>query len=96
MSQPPGFVDPLTPHYLCKLHESLYGLKQVPRAWFENFTTHFSTYKFITSPADPSLFVRSVKGSLTILLCMLMISLLLVMIHHTSLLLSLSFIILLK
>jgi hypothetical protein len=27
MKQPPGFVDPRFPHYICKLDKSLYGLK---------------------------------------------------------------------
>ena len=34
MKHPPGFVDPMLPHYVCKLDKSLYGLKQAPRAWF--------------------------------------------------------------
>lgn len=32
MQQPPSYVDPVHPHYICKLHKSLYGLKQAPRA----------------------------------------------------------------
>ena len=27
MQQPPGYVDPVNPSYVCKLHQSLYGLK---------------------------------------------------------------------
>ncbi|XP_047264675.1 uncharacterized mitochondrial protein AtMg00810-like [Capsicum annuum] len=34
MRQPKGFVHPDYPHYVCKLHRALYGLKQSPRAWF--------------------------------------------------------------
>ena len=33
MRQPPGFVDPVRPHHLCRLVKALYGLKQAPRAW---------------------------------------------------------------
>ena len=37
MHQPPGYVDPVHPNYVCKLQKSLYVLKQAPRAWFEQF-----------------------------------------------------------
>ncbi|GJT02327.1 ribonuclease H-like domain-containing protein [Tanacetum coccineum] len=32
MHQPPGFVDPNKPNYVCHLQRSLYGLKQAPRS----------------------------------------------------------------
>nr|GEV26426.1 hypothetical protein [Tanacetum cinerariifolium] len=32
MHQPPGFVDPNKPDYVCHLYRSLYGLKQAPRS----------------------------------------------------------------
>ena len=33
MAQPKGFVNPIFPTHVCKLHKALYGLKQAPRAW---------------------------------------------------------------
>lgn len=38
--QPPGFVDPSTPDYVCLLQKSLYGLKQAPRAWYQRFAAY--------------------------------------------------------
>jgi hypothetical protein len=32
MTQPPGFIHPNHPQYICKLHKEIYGLKQAPRA----------------------------------------------------------------
>jgi hypothetical protein len=34
MQQPPGFQDASRPNNVCKLHKSIYGLKQSPRVWY--------------------------------------------------------------
>ena len=41
MSQPPGFIDSSRPHYVCRLHESLYGLKQALRTSFTELKNFF-------------------------------------------------------
>lgn len=60
MQQPPRYVDPVHPNIVYKLKKSLYGLKQVPRAWFEKFTFHLLHLGFTTSLADSS-FSFSIK-----------------------------------
>ncbi|KAM6556114.1 hypothetical protein CsatB_003133 [Cannabis sativa] len=39
MYQPKGFEDSEKPDFVCKLHKSLYGLRQSPRAWFDKLKT---------------------------------------------------------
>ena len=39
MEQPPGFVAQRECGLVCRLHHSLYGLKQSPRAWFDRFSS---------------------------------------------------------
>jgi hypothetical protein len=34
MKQPPSFVDSSLPSHMCRLHKSLYGLKQALQAWY--------------------------------------------------------------
>lgn len=57
MTQPHGFVDPTRPHYVCKLHKALYGLKHAPRAWFRRISTFLISTGFTQSRADASLFI---------------------------------------
>ena len=57
MEQPPSYVDQQFPHHICRLHKSLYRLKQAPRAWFDRFTSQLLHLGFEASMADSSLFV---------------------------------------
>ncbi|GJW89817.1 putative reverse transcriptase domain-containing protein, partial [Tanacetum coccineum] len=52
MYQPPGFVDAWFPHHGCRLERSLYGLKQVPRAWFQRFAGYAYRVGFSSSRCD--------------------------------------------
>jgi hypothetical protein len=55
--QPPGFVDPARPNYVCKLNKALYGLKQAPRAWYSRFQAFITSIGFRASKCDNSLFI---------------------------------------
>lgn len=70
MSQPPGFLDPAHPGYVCRLHKALYGLNQAPRAWYTCFSTILCSQGFRGSACDTSsLFIRHTSaGSIHLLL----------------------------
>jgi len=53
MTQPPSF-ESVDSAIVCKLHKSIYGLKQVPRAWYEKLTTTLIGFGFQQSKYDPS------------------------------------------
>ncbi|OMO81435.1 Reverse transcriptase, RNA-dependent DNA polymerase [Corchorus capsularis] len=61
MAQPPGFVDSKQPNYVCKLHRSIYGLRQAPRAWFQRFSNALYDLGFSSSHADPSIIVGALQ-----------------------------------
>lgn len=68
MAQPPGFVDPARPKHVCKLHRSIYGLRQAPRAWFQSFSSSLVALGFSCSRADPSMFIWRSSSEIVILL----------------------------
>ncbi|CAL2258391.1 unnamed protein product [Prunus armeniaca] len=69
MVQPLGFVNLSHPTHVCKLHKSLYSLKQAPRAWFNCISTFILSISFSRSLVDSSLFIFQ-QGSHTIFLLM--------------------------
>jgi hypothetical protein len=54
MEQPQGFVHQGGEHLVCKLHKSLYGLKQFPRAWNQKLDAFLKSIEFMKSEADPN------------------------------------------
>jgi hypothetical protein len=55
--QPTGFADPAHLDLVCRLHKSLYGLNQAPRAWYSRFATYLTTLGFIEAKSGTSLFI---------------------------------------
>jgi histone deacetylase 1/2 len=62
MRQPPGFEDSAHPNYVCKLHKSIYGLKQSPRAWYSRLSDMLHQLGFSAAKTDTSLFVFHQAG----------------------------------
>jgi hypothetical protein len=56
-SQPTSFVDATRPNLVCRLNRSLYGLKQVSRAWYSCFTSYLASIDFVETKSDTSLFI---------------------------------------
>lgn len=62
MLQPSGFHDTEHPHHICRLHKSLYGLKQSPRSWFHRLRDFLLTIGFNERISDTSLFIYDRDG----------------------------------
>lgn len=68
MMQPPGFINQDNPTAVCKLNKEIYGLKQEPRAWYNELRRFLLASGFTNSLADASLFVYNSNGTLLYML----------------------------
>ena len=68
MEQLSGFINPAHSNHVCKLHRSIYGLKQVLRTWFSRLSSYLVTMGFVGSKSDTSLFLRRVRTDLLLVL----------------------------
>jgi hypothetical protein len=53
---------------VCRLNKSLYGLKQVPRAWYHCFASYLVSLGFMEAKLDTSLFVYRCGADIAYLL----------------------------
>jgi hypothetical protein len=83
MEQPPGFVDPMYPEFVCQLHKSLYGLKQAPRARFTRLSHALLDLGFFASQVDYSLFTYH-RGSTHIFLLVYVDDIIITGNHHAT------------
>ena len=56
--QPEGHVEPGKEHMVWRLKRALYGLKQSPRAWNQNVDTFMKSQGYVSTQADPCVYVR--------------------------------------
>lgn len=68
MKQPHGFIDSKCPQHVFKLIKSLNRLKQAPKAWNSKFIGVLPSLGFTVSQFDTSLFVKSDRDDIIILL----------------------------
>ena len=57
MKEPPSFVDYALPSHVCRLHKTLYGLKQALRAWYTRLNDFLLSIGFRASKVDTLLFI---------------------------------------
>ena len=68
MKAPLGFSDDYNTEEGCKLNETLYGLKQSPRAWFGRFTAAMTKFGYKQSNYDHTLFLKRQNDRITCLI----------------------------
>ena len=56
MDQPPDFTIPGNSRLVFRLHRSLYGLKQSPRAWFGRFSSALIQFGMTRCETDHNVF----------------------------------------
>ncbi|GJT61363.1 putative ribonuclease H-like domain-containing protein [Tanacetum coccineum] len=64
VSQPPGFVDPKFPKKVYKVVKALYGLHQVPRAWYSTLSTFLLKNRYRRGTIDKTLFIKKDKNDI--------------------------------
>ena len=60
MKQPEGFIVKGKKEPVCKLKKPLYGLKQSPRMWYQNFDTYILVLGFVRSKVDHCVYSKQV------------------------------------
>lgn len=66
MKVPPGYAEiqgeEISPTAVCRLHKSIYGLKQASRQWFLKFSTTLMALGFEQCPGEHTLFLQEQSG----------------------------------
>ena len=65
MMQPNGFVAKGQEHMVCKLHKSIYGLKQASRSWNKRFNQVIKAFYFDQNEDEPYVY-KNVQESMAV------------------------------
>ncbi|WJZ89354.1 hypothetical protein VitviT2T_008577 [Vitis vinifera] len=65
MMQPDGFVAKHQEHMVCKLHKSIYGLKQASRSWNKRFDQAIKAFYFDQNEDEPYVY-KNVQESMAV------------------------------
>ncbi|KAB2615107.1 hypothetical protein D8674_021695 [Pyrus ussuriensis x Pyrus communis] len=68
MRLPPGHPQSQDPDLVCKLHKSIYGLKQSPRAWYAKLSSVLYSVGFKMNGVDSLLFIHTEAGGKLVVL----------------------------
>lgn len=68
LQQPQGYIEPGKENLVCRLHKSLYGLKQASRVWNRHFDTFLKKFGLNPSDADPCLYLRHYQGEFALVI----------------------------
>jgi hypothetical protein len=66
--QPPGFQHPQYHNHVCHLHQSLYGLRQAPRARFSRLSSQLLNYGFTGNQNNISLLIYRQESTIIFVL----------------------------
>ena len=68
MMQPEGFVDPNNAGKICKLHKSIYGLKQASQSWNIRFDEVVKGFGFIKNEEEACVYKKESGSSVAFLI----------------------------
>ena len=63
MTQPTGFEDPENAGNVCKLLESIYGLKHASRSWNLRFGEEVKKLDFVRCEEESYVYIKKTSGS---------------------------------
>ncbi|GJR30018.1 retrovirus-related pol polyprotein from transposon TNT 1-94 [Tanacetum coccineum] len=66
VAQPPGFIDFEKPDHFYKLKKALYGLKEVPKAWYDRLKVFLIKHEYKMGMVDNILFTKKKSSNLII------------------------------